>query len=114
MPRITQFERSYPTIRERRTARMLCAGLLEAIRLRRGEFARISAALSPIEPTLLCPLLTDVAHGDGYDHSPLALLIDRKGYYRRKRHLLWCLPRRFPDLWCCTQDRLTNGGQSNG
>ena len=109
MPRKCIFHQKRPTPAERTILRKLCASLTGMGRTHAGR-AQLADLLDPIEPSLILPLLADIADGTGYQKSKLSLVCDRKAYYLRKNHVYDCIFSRM-------QDKLgeqIKGGTTNG
>ena len=90
MPRPQIFQSYRPTKTERQAVRRFSSHLLSRARGTLRNLADLPEKFHPIEPTILLSLLEDLALGDGYNRSRLALMLDRKAYYLRKRHFYWC------------------------
>lgn len=92
MPRPRMFFGGQIGPAQRREARSLCKLLLKQWWTDwKVRGAHLYNDFAPIEPRVLLDLLHDIAHGRGYDRSPLALILNRKAYHLRKRHAVWCL-----------------------
>ena len=109
MPRKPLFRSYTPTRSERRAARSLC-GKMSGMRYSHEGRELLAQLFDPIERSVIPHLLTDIAHGTGYQRSALACIIDHKAYYLRKRHLLWCLAMRMSAQLAAEREEVMQDG----
>lgn len=85
------FFHTHVTKEDRRAMRKFCADKIRSARGLRLPLLPFFEVVAPIEPVIAYDLLFDFAWGCGYEGSAAATKIDRKAYYRRKNHMLYCV-----------------------